>query len=82
MSRPVFVTVFVVSFVCALAPCRTEDASAEEPVDHPVMTQPPAGLKGFDYEPAQVPFYDPLATQWGALAKPLSQMQKPLDPEE
>ena len=57
-------------------------ATAAAYVDHPVMTQPPAGLKGFAYQPAQVPFYDPLATQWAALAEPLSEMQKPLEPEE
>ena len=82
MSHPAGVTVFVVLLVCVAAAGRTEDAAAEEPVDQPVMTQPPAGLKGFDHERAQVPFYDPLATQWAALAEPLSQMQKPLDPEE
>jgi hypothetical protein len=82
MSHPAGVTVFVVLLVCAGAAGRREDAFAEEPVDHPVMTQAPVGLKGFDYAPAQVPFYDPLATQWAALAEPLSQMQKPLDPEE
>jgi putative membrane-bound dehydrogenase-like protein len=44
--------------------------------------EPPAGLKAFEYQPATVPFYDPRATQWGAMGEPLSQMQKPLDPEE
>jgi putative membrane-bound dehydrogenase-like protein len=51
-------------------------------VDHPAMTQPPAGLKAFAYQPATVPLYDPHPKQWGAMAEPLSQMQKPLDPEE
>ena len=51
-------------------------------VDHPVMTQPPAGLKGFAYEPAKVAFYSPPGHDAAKKNEPLSQMQKPLDPEE
>jgi uncharacterized protein len=51
-------------------------------VDHPAMTQPPAGLKGFEYEPAKVAFYSPPGHDPTKKNEPLSQMQKPLDPEE
>jgi uncharacterized protein len=51
-------------------------------VDHPAMTQPPAGLKGFEYEPAKVAFYSPPGHDATKKNEPLSQMQKPLDPEE
>ena len=51
-------------------------------VDHPAMTQLPAGLKAFDYEPAKVAFYSPPGHDPTKKNQPLSQMQKPLEPEE
>ena len=44
----------VLEFAAGRAP---ETAGAN--IDHPVMTQPPAGLKAFAYEPAKVAFYSP-----------------------
>ena len=51
-------------------------------VDHPTMTKPPAGLVPFDYQPAKVAFYSPPGHDPTKKNEPLSQMQKPLDPEE
>ena len=59
-----------------------DPATAGVYVDHPVMTQPPAGLKGFSYEPAKVAFYSPPGHDATKKNEPLSQMQKPLNPEE
>jgi hypothetical protein len=59
-----------------------DPATAGGYVDHPVMTQPPAGLKAFEYEPAKVAFYSPPGHDPTKKNEPLSQMQKPLDPEE
>jgi putative membrane-bound dehydrogenase-like protein len=59
-----------------------DPATAGGYVDHPAMTQPPAGLKGFAYEPAKVAFYSPPGHDPTRKNEPLSQMQKPLDPEE
>jgi putative membrane-bound dehydrogenase-like protein len=59
-----------------------DPATAGEYVDRPAMTQPPAGLKGFEYEPAKVAFYSPPGHDATKKNEPLSQMQKPLDPEE
>ena len=51
-------------------------------VDHPAMTKPPAGLKPFEYQEAKVAFYSPPGHDPTKKNEPLSQMQKPLDPEE
>jgi putative membrane-bound dehydrogenase-like protein len=51
-------------------------------VDHPVMTKPPAGLEPFEYQEAKVAFYSPPGHDPTTKNEPLSQMQKPLDPEE
>lgn len=51
-------------------------------VDHPAMTKPPAGLKPFEYQEAKVAFYSPPGHDPAKKNEPLSQMQKPLDPEE
>jgi len=59
-----------------------DPATAGGYVDHPVMTQPAAGLKSFEYEPAKVAFYSPPGHDATKKNEPLSQMQKPLDPEE
>ncbi len=57
-----------------------DPATAGGYVDHPVMTQPPAGLVPFEYEPAKVPFYAPGGTRKGD--DHIATMQKPLNPEE
>lgn len=59
-----------------------DPAAAGTYVDHPAMTQPPAGLKSFEYEPAKVAFYSPPGHDPTKKNEPLSQMQKPLAPEE
>jgi len=51
-------------------------------IDHPVMTQPPAGLKAFEYEPAKAAFYFPPGHVSTQKNEPLPQMQKPLSPEQ
>jgi len=58
-----------------------EPATAGVYVAHPVMTQPPAGLKGFEYEPAKMAFYSPPGHDSTNKNEPLAQMQKPLPPE-
>jgi putative membrane-bound dehydrogenase-like protein len=59
-----------------------DPAAAGAYVDHPAMTKPPAGLKPFEYQEAKVAFYSPPGHDPTEKNKPLSQMQKPLDPEE
>ena len=58
-----------------------DPAAAGPSVSHPPMTAPPAGLAPFEYEPANVPYYVPNA-QWGKMGDAITQMQKPLPPEE
>ena len=43
--------------------------------------RPHAGLKPFEYEPAEIPSYTPGA-RWGTLGEPSRKMQKPLPPEQ
>ncbi len=59
-----------------------DPAAAGDYVDHPAMTKPPAGLKPFEYQEAKVAFYSPPGHDPTKKNEPLSQMQKPLDPEE
>jgi putative membrane-bound dehydrogenase-like protein len=59
-----------------------DPATAGAYVDHPVMTQPPATLQSFEYEPAKVAFYSPPGHDPTKKNEPLAQMQKPLDPEQ
>ena len=58
-----------------------DPAAAGPYVDHPRMTKQPAGLAPFEYQPAKVAFYSPPGHESGKRNEPLSQMQKPLDPE-
>jgi putative membrane-bound dehydrogenase-like protein len=59
-----------------------DPAKAGPFLDKPAMSQHPAGLKPFEYQPATIPFYDPEATKWGQMKEPLAEMQKPLSAEE
>ncbi len=59
-----------------------DPATAGGYVDHPAMTQPPAGLVSFEYQPAKVAFYSPPGHDPTRKNEPLSQMQKPLEPAE
>jgi uncharacterized protein len=59
-----------------------DPAAAGAYVDHPAMTKPPAGLAPFEYQEAKVAFYSPPGHDPTKKNQPLSQMQKPLDPEE
>jgi len=59
-----------------------DPATAGAYVDLPVMTQPPATLQSFEYEPAKVAFYSPPGHDPTKKNEPLAQMQKPLDPEQ
>jgi uncharacterized protein len=58
-----------------------DPAAAGPYVSHPPMTTAPSGLVPFEYQPAKVPFYVPKA-QWGKTGDSITQMQKPLPPEE
>ena len=58
-----------------------DPAAAGPYVGHPEMTQIPEGLERFEYQPAKVPFYIPKA-EWGKMGEPITEMQKPLPPEE
>ena len=60
-----------------------DPATAGTYVDHPVMTQPTAGLAAFGYEEARIPFYKPGGDRKDMTAGgETMQMQRPLDPEE
>ena len=59
-----------------------DPADAGPFVDHPAMTELPAGLAPFERQPAKVPFYDPESKQHGRTLEPLSTMQKPLPAAE
>ncbi|MFM8892303.1 MAG: PVC-type heme-binding CxxCH protein, partial [Planctomycetia bacterium] len=59
-----------------------DPAAAGAYVDHPAMTTPAKGLAAFEYQPAKVAFYSPPGHDAARRNEPLSQMQKPLDPEE
>jgi putative membrane-bound dehydrogenase-like protein len=58
-----------------------DPAAAGPYVGHPTMTSIPEGLEPFEYQPAKVPFYIPKA-EWGKMGEPITEMQKPLEPEE
>lgn len=59
-----------------------DPAAAGPYVGHPQMTEPPAGLAPFEYQPAKVAFYSPPGHDAAKRNEPLGQMQKPLSPEE
>ena len=60
-----------------------DPATAGAYVDHPAMTQPPAGLAAFGYEEARIPFYKPGGDRKDMTAGgEAMQMQRPLEPEE
>ena len=60
-----------------------DPATAGTYVDHPVMTQPTAGLAAFEYEEARIPFYKPGGDRKDMTAGgETMQMQMPLDPED
>jgi len=58
-----------------------DPAAAGPYVAHPAMTTLPEGLEPFEYQPAKVPFYVPKA-EWGKMGEAITEMQKPLEPEE
>jgi uncharacterized protein len=58
-----------------------DPAAAGPYVGHPEMTRMPEVLEPFEYQPAKVPFYIPKA-EWGKMGEPITEMQKPLPPEE
>jgi uncharacterized protein len=56
--------------------------AGEQDADKPAMSEHPAGLAPFEYQPATVPLYDPEATTRRQMKEPLAEMQKPLSAEE
>jgi uncharacterized protein len=59
--------------------CGQQPAIAGAYVDAPKMKAITGDVKDFEMTPAKVPFYPP-GKQWGALADPITKMQKPLTP--
>lgn len=51
--------------------------AGEPAADKPVITKHPADIAAFDYQAAQVPFYDPEATKWGQMREPLITLEMP-----
>jgi len=64
-------------------PAEAGDYVADAPFDIPAMNVMPEGLKAFEYVDvgSEIPNYQP-TKKWGTQGKPLSSMQKPLEPDE
>lgn len=62
-------------------------AAGEDPtrvpafVDRPRLTSPRTDVAPFEYDAADVPFY-PAGEKWGTIGRPITQMQRPLAPDE